>query len=179
MTKRLTFAAVLVAASLVAVGCGSDSKDKTTTTAPATAAAQPASADIVALAQKTPDLSTLVKAVGAAGLVSTLQGKGPFTVFAPDNMAFASIQSTVDTLLKPANKAELTKVLKYHVVPGTYTAADLKDGRQLTTVEGKKLTVTVKDGKVMVHKATVVTPDVQASNGVVHVIDTVLVPPKG
>jgi uncharacterized surface protein with fasciclin (FAS1) repeats len=177
MKKRMTVAVLCLAAlALVAAGCGDDSKD-TTTTAPATTTAQAATADVVALAKNTPDLSTLVAAVTAGDLATTLQGKGPFTVFAPTNTAFSDIQSTVDTLLKPANKADLQKVLTYHVVPGTYTAADLKDGQELTTVEGQKLTVSVDGDTVKVNDATVEKADVNASNGVVHVIDTVLVPP--
>jgi len=177
MKKRMTVALLCLAAlALVAAGCGDDSKD-TTTTAPATTTAQAATADVVALAKDTPDLSTLVAAVTAGDLATTLQGKGPFTVFAPTNMAFSDIQSTVDTLLKPANKADLQKVLTYHVVPGTYTAADLKDGQELTTVEGQKLTVSVDGDTVKVNDATVEKADVNASNGVVHVVDTVLVPP--
>ncbi len=178
MKKRMTLAVLCLAAlALVAAGCGSDNKDTTTTTAPATTTAQAASADIVALAGDTPDLSTLVAAVTAGDLATTLQGKGPFTVFAPTNQAFSDIQSTVDTLLKPENKADLQKVLTYHVVPGTYTAADLKDGQELTTVEGQKLTVSVNGDTVKVNDATVKTADVDAANGVVHVVDKVLVPP--
>jgi uncharacterized surface protein with fasciclin (FAS1) repeats len=177
MKKRMTVAVLCLAAlALVAAGCGDDNKD-TTTTAPATTTAQAASADIVGLAKATPDLSTLVAAVTAGDLATTLQGKGPFTVFAPTNQAFSDIQSTVDTLLKPANKADLQKVLTYHVVPGTYTAADLKDGQELTTVEGQKLTVSVDGDTVKVNDATVEKADVNASNGVVHVINKVLVPP--
>lgn len=176
MKKRMTVAVLCLAAlALVAAGCGDDNKD-TTTAAPATTT-QAASADIVGLAKATPDLSTLVAAVTAGDLAATLQGKGPFTVFAPTNQAFSDIQSTVDTLLKPANKADLQKVLTYHVVPGTYTAADLKDGQELTTVQGQKLTVSVNGSTVKVNDATVEKADVNASNGVVHVIDKVLVPP--
>ena len=176
MKKRMTVAVLCLAAlALVAAGCGSDNKD-TTTAAPATTT-QAASADIVGLAKATPDLSTLVAAVTAGDLATTLQGKGPFTVFAPTNQAFSDIQSTVDTLLKPANKADLQKVLTYHVVPGTYTAADLKDGQELTTVQGEKLTVSVNGSTVKVNDATVEKADVNASNGVVHVINKVLVPP--
>jgi len=176
MKKRMTVAVLCLAAlALVAAGCGSDNKDTTTTTP--TTTTQAASADIVGLAKATPDLSTLVAAVTAGDLATTLQGKGPFTVFAPTNQAFSDIQSTVDTLLKPANKADLQKVLTYHVVPGTYTAADLKDGQELTTVQGEKLTVSVKGSTVKVNDATVEKADVNASNGVVHVINKVLVPP--
>ena len=176
MRKRMTVAVLCLAAlALVAAGCGSDNKDTTTTTP--TTTTQAASADIVGLAKATPDLSTLVAAVTAGDLATTLQGKGPFTVFAPTNQAFSDIQSTVDTLLKPANKADLQKVLTYHVVPGTYTAADLKDGQELTTVQGEKLTVSVKGSTVKVNDATVEKADVNATNGVVHVINKVLVPP--
>ena len=179
MKKQMTVAVLCLAAmGGVAAGCGGDD-NKDTSAAPATTAPQTASADIVALAKDTPDLSTLVAAVSAGDLAKTLQGKGPFTVFAPTNQAFSDIQSTVDTLLKPGNKADLKNVLTYHVVPGTYMAADLKDGQKLTTVEGAKLTVSVDGGSVKVNDATVEKADVNASNGVVHVIDKVVVPPAG
>jgi len=122
------------------------------------------------------DCKTLAAAVKAAGLVETLQGKGPFTVFAPSDAAFEAIQSEVDKLLKPENKAKLTNILTYHVVGGKIRATDLKDGQELTTVEGSKLKVVVKDGKVMIGDAEVTIADVNASNGVIHVIDTVLLP---
>jgi len=132
------------------------------------------SKDIVAIA--TTDCKTLAAAVKAAGLVETLQGKGPFTVFAPTDAAFAEIQSEVDKLLKPENKAKLSKILTYHVVSGKMKAADLKDGQELTTVEGGKLKVMIKDGHVTVGSAKVKTADIGASNGVIHVIDKVLLP---
>ena len=177
MQKRMTVAVLCLAAlGLVAAGCGS-SKSNTTTAASTATTTPAASANIVVLAKGTPDLSTLVAAVAAGDLAKTLQGKGPFTVFAPTNQAFSDVQSTVDTLLKPANKADLQKVLTYHVVPGTYTAADLKDGQELTTVQGQKLKVSVNGGTVKVNGATVEKADVNASNGVVHVINKVLVPP--
>jgi uncharacterized surface protein with fasciclin (FAS1) repeats len=130
--------------------------------------------DIVGIASAS--AKTLAAAVTAAGLVETLQGKGPFTVFAPTDAAFASIQKDVDTLLKPENKEKLSKILTYHVVSGKTMAADLKDGQELTTVQGEKLKVSLKNGKVMIGDAHVSTADVQASNGVVHVIDKVLMP---
>jgi uncharacterized surface protein with fasciclin (FAS1) repeats len=130
--------------------------------------------DIVAIAST--DCKTLAAAVTAAGLVATLQGDGPFTVFAPTDAAFADIQSEVDKLLKPENKSKLAKILTYHVVSGKTMAADLKDGQELTTVEGGKLHVTVKDGKVTVGGAHVTSANVEASNGVIHVIDKVLLP---
>lgn len=177
MKKRLMVLILcLSAVALVAAGCGDDEKDSTTAATTTTQSAA-AGKDVVATAQATPDLSTLVAAVTAADLVETLQGEGPFTVFAPTNEAFADIQSTVDTLLMPENKDDLTNVLTYHVVPGTYTAADLKDGQELTTVQGEKLTVSIEGDTVKVGDATVTQADVETSNGVVHVIDKVLVPP--
>ena len=130
--------------------------------------------NIVAIASK--NAKTLAAAVTAAGLVETLEGAGPFTVFAPTDSAFKAIQKDVDNLLKPANKPKLTKVLTYHVVSGKVMAADLKDGQELTTVEGTKLKVSIKNGKVMVGNAHVIAADVYASNGVIHMIDKVLMP---
>ncbi len=123
-------------------------------------------------------VTTLVAAVKAAGLVDTLNGAGPFTVFAPTNDAFAKLPAgTVDTLLKPENKAKLVSVLTYHVVPGRYLAKDLKDGMTLKTVEGETLMVKVQDGKVWINgSAMVQTADVISKNGVTHVVDSVLMP---
>ncbi len=169
---------VIGALAVGAVGlsaCGSD--DTTTTTTAAAPMTDTASETIAAVAGGNADLSTLVAALTAADLVTTLEGAGPYTVFAPTDAAFSDIQSTVDTLLEPGNKTDLANVLTYHVVPGIYTAADLKDGQKLKTVEGQDLTVTVKDGVVKVNDATVEMADVSASNGVVHVINKVLVPP--
>lgn len=130
--------------------------------------------DIVGIASGS--AKTLAAAVTAAGLVETLQGDGPFTVFAPTDAAFSAIQSDVDTLLKPENKAKLANILTYHVVSGKAMAADLKDGQELTTVQGGKLKVSIKDGKVMINGANVTSADVHASNGIVHVIDKVILP---
>jgi uncharacterized surface protein with fasciclin (FAS1) repeats len=132
--------------------------------------------DIVALAQDTPDLSTLVEAVTAADLAETLQGDGPFTVFAPTNDAFDELGGALDDLLQPENQEQLQSVLTYHVVPSEAMAADLEDGQMLETVNGEMLEVSIDGDTVMVGDATVVMPDVDASNGVVHVIDTVLMP---
>ncbi|HMO64029.1 MAG TPA: fasciclin domain-containing protein [Verrucomicrobiota bacterium] len=132
--------------------------------------------DIVGVAVEAGSFKTLVAAVKAADLVETLQSAGPFTVFAPTDDAFAKLPAgTVENLLKPENKAKLQAVLKYHVVPGLVKAADVKPG-EAATAQGGKLTITVKDGKVMVDNATVVKTDVMASNGVIHVIDTVVLP---
>lgn len=135
--------------------------------------------DIVENAMNANNVTTVVAAVQAAGLVDTLKGAGPFTVFAPDNNAFAKLPAgTVDTLLKPENKAQLADILTYHVVAGRYTSADLHDGQVLTTVEGKTLTIgKTADGKISINgTAMVETPDVISSNGVTFVIDSVLMP---
>jgi uncharacterized surface protein with fasciclin (FAS1) repeats len=133
--------------------------------------------DIVAIASGDPQFKTLTKALGAAGLVTTLQGKGPFTVFAPTDTAFAALpKGTLDDLLKPANKAKLTKILTYHVVPGSVLSTSLKSG-DVTSVEKSPLKVVVNGGKVTVGGANVVKADIKASNGVIHVIDKVLIPP--
>ena len=140
------------------------------------------SKNIVENAVNSKDHTTLVAAVKAAGLVDTLSGKGPFTVFAPTNAAFAKLPAgTVDTLVKPENKATLTKILTYHVVAGKLNAADLTDGKKLKTVEGEELTVKNAGGKVTLTDAkggtsTVTIADVNQSNGVIHVVDTVLMP---
>lgn len=135
--------------------------------------------DIVALAAATPDLSTLVAAVQAAGLVETLQGTGPFTVFAPTNAAFAALPAgTVENLLKPENKDQLVAILTYHVVGGAIRSTDLSDGMAAPTVNGANITVKISpDSKVMINDANVVTANVEASNGVVHIIDKVILPP--
>merc|ERR1712039_75643 len=134
--------------------------------------------NIVELAQSVDDLSTLVTAVVAGDLVETLSSPGPFTVFAPLNSAFAALpEGTLDTLLKPENKDQLVDILTYHVVGAKALSTDLSDGQTITTVEGKDVTVSI--GKsVKINDATVVKPDVLASNGVVHVVDGVLLPPS-
>ena len=135
------------------------------------------SKNIVENAMGSSDHTTLVAAVKQAGLVETLSGAGPFTVFAPTNAAFAQIPSaTLDGLMKPEMKADLTKILTFHVVAGALKAADLTDGQELTTVQGQKLKVSIKDGKVMINGANVIIADAISSNGVTHVIDGVLMP---
>ncbi len=131
-------------------------------------------ADIVDTAKSAGSFNTLVTAVQAAGLVDTLKGHGPFTVFAPTDAAFAKIpKAKLDALLK--DKEALTKVLTYHVVPGKVMAADVKPG-MVKTVEGNAFKVSTSGGKVMVDKATVTKTDIAADNGVIHVIDTVIMP---
>ncbi|SHK87073.1 Uncaracterized surface protein containing fasciclin (FAS1) repeats [Hymenobacter psychrotolerans DSM 18569] len=140
--------------------------------------------DIVDNAVGSSDHTTLVAAVKAGGLVETLKGTGPFTVFAPTNAAFNKLPAgTVNTLVMPENKQKLATILTYHVVPGRLMAADLKDGQTLTTVEGETLMVHRKGNTVMLHdakggSANVTIPNVVSSNGVTHVIDGVLMPTK-
>jgi uncharacterized surface protein with fasciclin (FAS1) repeats len=143
--------------------------------APAKAATQ----DIVDTAVANGNFKTLAAALGAAGLVDTLKGPGPFTVFAPTDAAFAALPAgTVDNLLKPENKDQLTAILTYHVVAGKAEAKDVLGKKQdVKTVEGSEVTIDGTGGKVVVGGATVTTADVMASNGVIHVIDKVIMPP--
>ncbi len=132
--------------------------------------------DIVETAIAAGNFSTLAKALTAAGLVTTLKGDGPFTVFAPTDDAFAKLpQQTLIDLLKPENKEKLTAILTYHVVPGKVTASQVANINQAITVQGQSLKVDAKDG-VKINDAKVIAADVEASNGVIHVIDTVLLP---
>ncbi|HEY1068797.1 MAG TPA: fasciclin domain-containing protein [Pirellulales bacterium] len=133
--------------------------------------------DIVDTAVAAGKFKTLVAAVKAADLVEVLKGEGPFTVFAPTDEAFAKLPAgTVETLLKPENKAKLVAILKYHVVPGKVTAADVVKLKEAKTVEGSTVDIKVEEGKVHIDNATVVKADVMTSNGVIHVIDTVIMP---
>jgi uncharacterized surface protein with fasciclin (FAS1) repeats len=141
--------------------------------------AQTAPGTIVEIAVGNKSFSTLVAAVKAAGLVETLSGAGPFTVFAPTDEAFAKLpKGTVEELVKPENKEKLTAILTYHVLAGKVMAADAiaANGKMVKTVNGQEIAVKVKDGKVMINDATVIIADVAASNGVIHAIDTVLLP---
>jgi len=133
---------------------------------------------IVDIAASNDSFSTLVQAVQAAGLVETLSGKGPFTVFAPTNEAFAALPpGTLEELLKPENRAKLQQILTYHVVAGAVESSDIQPG-EVETVEGSPVTLAIVDGKVTVNDATVTTADIQASNGIIHVIDRVILPPN-
>lgn len=205
MKKQFAPLMAALATSLMLASCGTDTTktETVTTTTPADSVsamagdsarmakpegvmvdgvAMTADKDIVDNAAGAASVSTLVSAVKAAGLVETLKGAGPFTVFAPTNAAFDKLpKGAVAGLMEPASKAKLAGVLTYHVIAGRLVAADLKDGQELTTVQGEKLKVTIKDGKVMVGNgkdapATVQIPDVISSNGVTHVIDTVILP---
>lgn len=133
--------------------------------------------DIVDLAASTDFLSTLVAAVKAGDLVDVLKSDGPFTVFAPTNEAFAKLPAgTVESLLKPENKDKLIAVLTYHVVPGIVKSTDLTDGQKAKTVQGQEITVKLSGGKAMIDNATVTAADIEATNGIVHVIDSVILP---
>jgi transforming growth factor-beta-induced protein len=133
--------------------------------------------DIVDTAVGAGSFKTLVAAVQAAGLVDTLKGKGPFTVFAPTDEAFAKLpKGTVEDLLKPENKAKLVAVLTYHVVPGKVMAADVVKLKEAKTVQGQSVKIVVEGGKVKVDAANVVKTDIETSNGVIHVIDAVILP---
>ena len=133
--------------------------------------------DLVDTAVAAGQFNTLAAALQAAGLVDTLKGKGPFTVFAPTDAAFAKLpKGTVEELLKPENKAKLTAILTYHVVAGKVMAADVVKVKDAKTVQGGSIKVNAGGGKVMVDGATVVKTDIGASNGVIHVVDSVLMP---
>lgn len=133
--------------------------------------------DIVDTAVAAGSFKTLAAALKAADLVATLKGKGPFTVFAPTDEAFAKLpKGTVEDLLKPENKAKLTAILTYHVVPGNVLAADVVKLSKAKTVQGSEVTIKVKDGKVMVDNANVTSTDIKCGNGVIHVIDAVILP---
>ena len=145
-----------------------DSMDKGTEAAAGT---------IVDVAAGNPDFSTLVAAVQAAGLAEALSGPGPFTVFAPTNEAFAKLPAgTVESLLLPENKHKLVKILQYHVVSGEVLSTALSDGQQAETLAGLPITVGVTANGVTINNSNVVTADLKTSNGVIHVIDTVLLP---
>ena len=141
---------------------------------------KPVAKDLVDIAAGNKDFSTLVAAVKAAGLVETLKGKGPFTVFAPTNAAFEKLpKGTVESLLKPENKDKLVAILTYHVVAAKVMAADAVKLDKATTVNGADFTIGLKDGKVMLNGTSeVVKTDLAGSNGVIHVIDSVLMPPE-
>jgi uncharacterized surface protein with fasciclin (FAS1) repeats len=163
--KREIGNTLLVAAAALGLAVGS-------------ANARAAGNDIVDTAVSAGQFKTLAAALGAAGLVDTLKGPGPFTVFAPTDDAFAKLPAgTVETLLKPENKDQLTAILTYHVVPGKVMAADVVKLDEAKTVNGKMIDVSVMGDKVMTNDATVTKTDIQASNGVIHVIDSVILPP--
>lgn len=174
-------AAVAIATASILVSIPSlafaDSTSNTSANTTKIIAAKPA--NIVEIASANGSFKTLVAAVKAAGLVDTLSGKGPFTVFAPTDEAFAKLpKGTVEFLLKPENKAALVKLLTYHVVPSAVYAKDIKSGSALVaTIDGGSIKVTKTNKKVVIDNSKVIKADVKASNGVIHVIDSVLLPP--
>ena len=185
MNKRILVLAFPLA---VLLGCNPKTESTETTTSSSGNTVEPmgqsgvkddvSQKNVVQVAAGSADHTTLVKAVQAADLVNALSNAGPFTVFAPTNAAFDKLpKGTLENLLKTENKDALTDILQYHVSLGVYKAEALQDGQVLGQVNGGNLTVSVKDGKVMVGGATVVA-SVPASNGIVHVIDGVLLPPK-
>jgi uncharacterized surface protein with fasciclin (FAS1) repeats len=185
LKKSLMSGALVVGLVLSAAACGSSkatTKASTATTAAATATTKAMTdakpADIVDTAVAAGSFKTLAKALTAAGLVDTLKGPGPFTVFAPTDDAFAKLPAgTLDDLLKPENKAKLAAILTYHVVSGKVMAADVVKLKMAKTVNGKDVTIAVTGADVMLNGTTKVTKtDIAASNGIIHVIDSVLLP---
>jgi uncharacterized surface protein with fasciclin (FAS1) repeats len=167
MRTPIKLAAILAALGLFVAACGGEADETTTTTAPLK--------DIVDTAVEAGSFTTLVAAVQAAGLVETLKGEGPFTVFAPTDEAFAALpEGTVEALL--ADIPALTDILLYHVVSGKVMAADVVNLTSATTVQGSDLAIVVTDGKVTINGVNVITTDIETSNGVIHVIDAVLIP---
>ena len=168
---------VLVFAFLLCAGCTQPATPPATTTPTPASTPVPVQKDIVQTAVADGRFTTLVAAVQAADLATTLSGPGPFTVFAPTDDAFKKLPpGTVETLLKDP-KGQLSQILLYHVVPGKLMAADVVKQTSLATVQGKPLNVTVKNQTVMVDGATVVITDIETKNGVIHVIDSVMIPP--
>jgi len=186
MKRFSMFAMVLVVASLVMAACAPAAtptpeppKPQPTAMPEPTATPEPMMKDIVDTAVADGRFTTLVAAVGAAELVDTLKGEGPFTVFAPTDDAFAALPAgTVDELLKPENKQKLTDILLYHVVSGKVMAADVTALTSAPTVLGKDVAVKVDMGNVYINEAKVIITDIETSNGVIHVIDAVLLPPS-
>lgn len=144
------------------------------------AATPVAGQDIVDVAASNPEFSTLVTAVKAAGLAETLKGEGPFTVFAPTNAAFEALpDGTLEALLEPENRNRLTAILTYHVLPGKVMASRATGLSQAKTAQGQSVPLAVREGALYVGGAKVIQPDIEASNGVIHVIDGVILPPPG
>lgn len=176
---RLKAIGAALVLTLALAGCGSDTNDEA---APAQTTPAAAAGDIVAVASGNPEFSTLVAAVQAAGLVETLQGPGPFTVLAPTNAAFEALPAgLVDALLLPENKETLAKILTYHVISGNVKSGDVKPG-PVNTVEGQPVTFAVNGTDITVAGSTqppakVIIADVGATNGTIHAIDGVLIPP--
>jgi uncharacterized surface protein with fasciclin (FAS1) repeats len=177
-TTLLRSAAVIAGITITLAACGSDSPKAETVTTTAAAPAAAATADIVDTAVAAGSFKTLATALTAAGLVDTLKGPGPFTVFAPTDEAFAKLPpATLADLLKPENKDKLTAILTYHVVPGKVMAADVVKVKSAKTVNGAEVPVAVNGAEVTLNGSSKVTKtDIAAKNGVIHIIDTVMIP---
>jgi uncharacterized surface protein with fasciclin (FAS1) repeats len=187
--RNLAFVGLLAVGSLLAAACSDDDDSTSTDTSAETTTTEDMTESTEAMADETiveiaagnPDFSTLVAAVEAAGLAETLSGEGPYTVFAPTNEAFAAIPAeTLQSLLEPANQETLSQILTYHVVAGEVMAADVAPG-EVETVEGTPFTIEVEGSDVFIvdgqgGRAQIITTDIVASNGVIHVIDAVLIP---
>ena len=160
------------------VSCNAPKEQVEETTSDSTqVVAEEVSNTVVDIAIGSADHGTLVAAVTAAGLVETLSGTGPFTIFAPTNAAFDALPAgTVEDLLKPENKEKLTAVLTYHVVAGNVMSSQLTDGQKVATLNGQELTVAIKDGVVTINGTKVIAADLAGSNGVIHVVEGVLLP---
>jgi uncharacterized surface protein with fasciclin (FAS1) repeats len=176
MRRTFTILAVVASLSLVAAACGNDDEGADSEASPTASGMT-----ITEIVADGSDFSTLLTAVEAADLGETLAGEGPYTVFAPTNEAFAALPAgTLETLLEPENKDQLVSILTYHVVPGEIPAAEVTAG-EVTTLNGADFTISTDDGVVITdgqgNQATVTQTDVEASNGVIHVIDAVLLPP--
>ena len=178
MKNVVTVGATIIGIGIIGIAdahCGS-----CTASASAAAGQHAGHADIVDTAVEAGSFGTLVAAVKAAGLVDVLKGEGPFTVFAPTDEAFAKLPAgTLQNLLKPENRDQLKAILTYHVVAGKVTSADVVKLDSAKTVQGQSVTIEAKDGSVEIDNATVVKADVEASNGVIHVIDSVMLPTEG
>lgn len=184
MRKRTPLIAAVAALSLVAASCSDDAETADTTAAPTTTAAPATTAtpaaeagDIVAVATAAGSFNTLAAALGAAGLVETLQGEGPFTVFAPTDAAFAALPAgLVDALLLPENVDLLTEILLFHVIVGTEVTSDMVAAGDVEMASGDLATIAIDGSTITIGGAPISAVDVQASNGVIHVIDDVMVP---
>jgi len=176
--KLVTLAVLgFAATSLVSCNAPKEGGEETTDTTVVAPVEVEAPKTVVDIAVGSPDHTTLVAAVTAAGLVETLSGTGPFTIFAPTNAAFAALPAgTVEGLLKPESKDKLTSILTYHVVAGNVLSSQLTDGQKVKTLNGQELTVAIKGGIVTINGIKVIAADLAGSNGVIHVVEGVILP---
>jgi uncharacterized surface protein with fasciclin (FAS1) repeats len=182
MLKKVSSVFVVTAALIAATAVAQNALEPSALPAQARTAKkevidQAKKSDIVETAKAEGSFKTLAAALKGAGLVDTLKGKGPFTIFAPTDEAFAKLpKGTLDSLLQPENKEKLVAILTYHVVPGTLMAADIAKAKTAKTVNGESLTIKISGDSVMVNNAKVTKPDIACTNGVIHVVDAVLIP---